>query len=114
MAPLISIVMIFYPPLATGMMTGVLIFTVLLDGALSFGVALTLICCVREQASALILTATLVFAPAARLPKWQTLIAAFLHVSYLGIMLITVLLETISVNATLLALSGPLFLTVNV
>jgi hypothetical protein len=61
------------------MMTGVLIFTVLLDGALSLGVALTLICCVREQASALMVTATLALAHKARVPKRQTLIAALLQ-----------------------------------
>ena len=61
-------------------MTGVLILKALLDGALSFGVALTLSCCVSEQASALTVTATVALAPAARVFKRQTLIAALLQV----------------------------------
>ena len=94
-------------------MTGVLIITTLFDCALSFGAALTLSGCVREQASALMVTVTVALAPAARVPKRQTLISALLQVPGLAVMLGITPLETISVNATLLALSGPLFLTVN-
>jgi hypothetical protein len=91
--------------------TGVLIITTLFDCALSFGAALTLICCVSGFASALMLTEILEVAPAARVPKRQTLIAARLQIP--GVLLSTKPLETISVNDTLPALFGPLFLTVN-
>ena len=87
-------------------------FTALLPGTFSFDEALTLIWFVSGLASALIFTAMVAFAPTSRMPKLQTLIAALLQVPWLGVMLRTVPLETISVNVTLVALSGPLFLTV--